>query len=117
VCDGGVCERSFNVEFLSFCGDIKFRFSKDDSYHKLGFKHYVYQIMETLGMLKPGQAVRVETDDFDWAQTIEIVTRSAGYSVSSERDDLLVLLIWKWSGPGSSSPSLDEVEEFYRSIL
>jgi TusA-related sulfurtransferase len=51
--------------------------------------------METLGMLKPGQAVWVETDDFDWAQTIEIVARGAGYSVSSERNDPPVLLIWK----------------------
>ncbi len=27
--------------------------------------------METLGRLKPGQAVRVGAGDFDWAQTIE----------------------------------------------
>jgi len=51
--------------------------------------------METLRRLKPGQAVRVETDNFDWAQAIEIVARGAEYSVSSERDDLPVLLIWK----------------------
>jgi len=69
--------------------------NSDDSYHKLGFKHSVYQIMKTLGRLKPGQAVRVETDDFDLAQTIEIVARGTGYSVSSEMDDLPVLLIWK----------------------
>jgi hypothetical protein len=55
----------------------------------------VYQIVETSGRLKPGQAVRVGADDFDWAQTIEIVARSAGYSVSRERDDPPVLLIWK----------------------
>ncbi len=48
-------------------GDI----SKDDSCHKLGLRHPVYQIMETLGRLKPGQAVRVGASDFDWAQTIE----------------------------------------------
>ena len=51
--------------------------------------------METWGRLKPDQAVRVETDDFNLAQTIEIVACGTGYSVSSERDDLPVLLIWK----------------------
>jgi TusA-related sulfurtransferase len=51
--------------------------------------------MEALGRLKPGQVVRVETDDFDWAQTIEIVARGAGYSVSRERDNPPVLLIWR----------------------
>jgi TusA-related sulfurtransferase len=74
---------------------LEFRFSRDDSCHKLGLRHPVYQIMETLGRLKPGQAVRVETDDFDWAQTIEIVARGAGYSVSRERDNPPVLLIWR----------------------
>jgi hypothetical protein len=54
---------------------LEFRFSKDDSCHKLGLRHPVYQIVEALGRLKPGQAVRVETDDFDWAQTVEIVAR------------------------------------------
>jgi hypothetical protein len=39
--------------------------------------------------------VRVETDDFDWAQTIEIVARGAGCSVSRERDNPPVLLIWR----------------------
>jgi hypothetical protein len=42
-------------------GDI----SKDDSCHKLGLRHPVYQIMEASGRLKPGQAVRVGADDFD----------------------------------------------------
>jgi TusA-related sulfurtransferase len=94
VCNSGSCEKGFNVEFLyHYCGDI--RFSKDDSCHKLGLRHPVYQIMEALGRLKPGQAVRVETDDFDWAQTIEIVARGAGYSVSRERDNPPVLLIWR----------------------
>jgi hypothetical protein len=51
--------------------------------------------METLGRLKPGQAVRVGADDFDWAQTIEIVARGADYSVVRERDNPPVLLIWK----------------------
>jgi TusA-related sulfurtransferase len=74
---------------------IEFKFSKDDSCHKLSLKHPVYQIMEALGRLKPGQAVRVGADDFDWAQTIEIVTRGAGYSVVRERDNPPVLLIWK----------------------
>ncbi|MFZ8808159.1 MAG: hypothetical protein ACO2PN_08640 [Pyrobaculum sp.] len=55
----------------------------------------MYQIKETLGRPKPGRAVRVEADDFDWAQTIEVVARGAGYSVSKERDDPPVLLIWK----------------------
>jgi hypothetical protein len=72
-------------------GDI----SKDDSCHKLGLRHPVYQIMEASGRLKPGQAVRVGADDFDWAQTIEIVTRGADYSVVKERDNPPVLLIWK----------------------
>ncbi len=44
---------------------LEFRFSKDDSCHKLDLRHPVYQIMETLGRLKPGQAVRVETDDLE----------------------------------------------------
>lgn len=74
---------------------LEFRLSKDDSCHKLGLRRAVYQIMETLGRPKPGQAVRVEADDFDWAQTIEVVARGAGYSVSKERDDPPVLLIWK----------------------
>jgi len=47
--------------------------------------------------------VRVEADDFDWAQTIEVVARGAGYSVSKERDDPPVLLIWKYGRPGSFS--------------
>jgi len=51
--------------------------------------------METLGRPKPGRGVRVDADDFDWAQTIEVVARGAGYSVSKERDDPAVLLIWK----------------------
>jgi hypothetical protein len=51
--------------------------------------------MEASGRLKPGQAVRVGADDFDRAQTIEIVTRGAGYSVVRERDNQPVLLIWK----------------------
>ena len=80
---------------LSSVEIVEFRFSKDDSCHKLGLRHPVYQIMEALGRLKPGQAVRVETDDFDWAQTIEIVARGAGYSVSRERDNPPVLLIWR----------------------
>jgi hypothetical protein len=39
--------------------------------------------------------MRVEADDFDWAQTIEIVMRGADYSVVRERDNPPVLLIWK----------------------
>jgi len=92
----GAIRRKVLIEkSLSFVEILEFRFSRDDSCHKLGLRHPVYQIMEALGRLKPGQAVRVETDDFDWAQTIEIVARGAGYSVSRERDDPPVLLIWR----------------------
>ncbi len=73
----------------------EFKFSREDSCHKLGLRHPIYHIMEVLQRLKPGQAVKVETDDFDWAQTIEIVARGAGFSVDRERNNPPVLLIWK----------------------
>jgi uncharacterized protein (DUF2249 family) len=58
-----------------------YRFSRDDSCHKLGLRHPAYLVMEKMKELGPGQALEVVTDDYDWALTIEMIAKGANYGI------------------------------------